>query len=116
MARSEFDAFIAKQFPNLYSSETLTPMRQAIRDVREAINDVVDSRLPEGKLPDGTSFRDSLKRQTLLYDAIENAAPKTPKVGSNSITRFEQAIKKHPIATGVGTAATVYAGAKKLGL
>ena len=100
-ARKSFDAFVNKQFPNLYSSDTLTPMRAAILDVRGAINDVIKSRLPKGMLPDGTSFADSLKQQSLLYDAIDNASAKAPKVGSNILTRAESAIRKHPIVAGV---------------
>lgn len=115
-ARQKFDAFVNKQFPNLYSSENLTPMRSAIRDIRGALNDTIDSRLPEGKLPDGTNFKDSLRKQSLLYDAIDNASLKTPKVGSNIVTRAEQTIKKHPIITTIGAGAGAYQVAKTLGL
>ena len=91
--RSEFDSFINQQFPNLYSSDTLTPMRKAVLDIRGAINKVVEDGLPDGKLPDGTDFRDSLKQQTLLYNAIDNTAPKVGKMGSNAITQW---IKANP--------------------
>lgn len=102
-ARRNFDSFIQKQFPNLYNSDTLTPMRSAIKDIRSALNNVIDSRLPDGKLPDGTSFKESLKKQSLLYDAIDNAAAKVDKVGSNKVSRF---VKAHPTAVKVGSALT----------
>lgn len=98
-ARRGFDQFVAKQFPNLYNSDTLTPMRSAISDIRGSINSVIESRLPDGKLPDGTSFRDSLKQQSLLYDAIDNASPKVGKPGTNVISQF---VKAHPTAAKVG--------------
>jgi hypothetical protein len=117
-ARKNFDAFIAKQFPNLYNSDTLTPMRSAIKDIRGALNDTIESRLPNGNLPDGTNFRDSLRKQSLLYDAIDNTASKVPKVGSNRVVQWAKA---HPTATkigltAIGTGAGIEAGKGMLGL
>lgn len=137
--RKDFDTFIDKQFPNLYSSEQLTPMKSAIKDVRNALNDVIDERLAGNINPKGeelgqtinrldrqyqanpspanlkalnsaktaykeaansqidklssTNFRAALKRQSLLYDAIDNTASKVPKVGSNVVKEFAKA---HP--------------------
>ncbi len=93
-ARKEFDGFIAQQFPNLYASDTLTPMRSAVRGIRGAMNDFIEEHLPEG-----SGFKESLKTQSRLLDAIENMAPKAVKeIGSTGVDRL---LKRHPIATGL---------------
>lgn len=114
-SRKEFDAFVDKQFPNMFEDTRLKPMNQAVKDIRNAVNSYIERRLPNGNLPDGTSFSQSLRQQNLLYDVKQNIAEKAPKVGSNIITRTEQAIKAHPIATGLGTAIAGYGALKKFG-
>jgi hypothetical protein len=46
-ARKEFDSYIGKAFPDLYSSERLTPMRSAVKDIRNALTDFTAEHLPE---------------------------------------------------------------------
>ena len=95
-ARQEFDAFIQKQFPDLYKSERLTPMRQAIKDIRQAITDFTAENLP-GEL----GLRESLLTQHQLIKAIENMSEKAvgeaTEIGSNVLTRIGD---KHPIIKG----------------
>lgn len=96
--RQELDNFIEKQFPNLYSSDTLTPMRQGIKDIRNAITDFTIEHLPQD-----VGMRESYTHQTRLFDAVENMAEKAAsgsqkEVGTNAIQR---AAKRHPTATKV---------------
>lgn len=81
--RQEFDNFVKKQFPNLYSSETLTPMRQAIKDIRNELNTFTAN-----NLPDGVGFRENLITQHQLLNAIENMAEKAvPEVGTSALSK-----------------------------
>lgn len=96
--RQELDSFIEKQFPNLYSSETLTPMRQAVKGIRNAITDFTINHLPSD-----VGMRESYMQQTHLFDAVENMSEKaasgaTKEVGTNAIQRAAAA---HPTATKV---------------
>lgn len=102
-ARIKFDQFVQKQFPNLYKDERLTPMRQAISDIRNAWNDVIAKGSPE--------YKNILKKENLLFNARESIAQKAPKVGeyAGKATRALNTIKQHPI----GAAAAAY-GADKL--
>lgn len=114
-ARKEFDKFVQQELPNIYSREQMTPFKKAILDTRNALNQMIEERLPEGKLPNGTSFRESLRKQSLLFDARENIAAKAPKLGeySNPIVKFA---KDHPYMTGAAEAAgalTIEKGLKK---
>lgn len=78
--RQGIDSLIDKEFPsNIYSKDT--PIGQYVRNFRQALNEEIASRLPDGTLPDGSTFKGELRRQSLLYDAIDNAAANGPKVG-----------------------------------
>lgn len=91
-ARKEFDQLVAKQFPNLYD-RTNAPMRDAITGIRGAMNDFIESHLPEG-----SGFKESLQQQSRLFKAIDNMSSKSVKeIGSNNFTRFA---KRHPKVTG----------------
>ncbi len=91
-ARKAFDAYVQKEFPNLYSSDTLTPMKSAIKNVRNAMNDFIEKNLPKDN-----SFKESLKKQSLYYDAIDNIASKAvPETRAGGLERGLKAIKKHP--------------------
>lgn len=100
--RQDIDDLINKEFPkNIYTKDT--PIGQYVRKFRQAINDHIESKIPEGKLPNGQSFRGELRRQNLLYNAIDNVAEKAPKVGESArpiLGRIRDFAKKHPIITG----------------
>lgn len=96
--RQDFDMFIKKQFPNLYNSDNLTPMRQAIKDIRNEMNEFTAENLPEE-----LGFRKSLITQHQLLNAIENMAEKASsgkakEIGTDVMDRF---ISKHPKVTGL---------------
>lgn len=112
--RQEFDQFVRKQFPNLYSSDTLTPMRQAIKDVRNAITDFTVKNLPEG-----AGLKESLLTQHQLITAIENMAEKASKgagkeIGTNAFERqgltkglFKEGLKLGANSIGLGAAVKI---------
>lgn len=90
--RQDFDALVRREFPNLYDRE-MTPTRQYIQNLREALNSYTAKKIPSGKLPDGTLFRDELRKQHYLIKAIDNIAEKSPKEGSTAFKRF---VKNNP--------------------
>jgi hypothetical protein len=91
-ARKDLDSYIEKVFPDLYSSERLTPMRSAVKDIRNALTDFTADHLP----PD-IGLRDSLTSQSHLLQAIENMAEKAAsgvktEVGTNVVERATSAV------------------------
>ncbi len=111
--RQAFDKEVEKQYPNLYNSEAMTPIKQAVMATRRAINDLIEAKLPNGTTLDGVPFKASLKKQSLLYDAIENTASKSAKIGSNILTRAAKTKVGKAVQYGLeGFGA--YEGAKKL--
>lgn len=112
-ARKEFDEYISKVFPDLYSSERLTPMRSAIKDIRNAMTDFTAEHLPED-----VGLRDSLTSQHHLMTAVENMSGKAAsgaakEVGTNVFDRATSALKNHPVIGGFGGVAA-YEAAKKV--
>lgn len=88
-ARKEFDAWLADRIPNLYRDQKLTPLRQALKEMRNAGNDYIESRLPAGH-----PFKGSLQKQSAMYRILENLSEKAvQEIGKTGIQAF---MKKHP--------------------
>lgn len=92
-ARKIFDDLVEKEIPNLYSA-TETPMKEAVKKIRREMNEFISDNLPEG-----TGFKESLARQSSMYDAIDGMASKAvEEVGTNIITRVA---KRNPVKAGL---------------
>jgi len=97
-ARQEFDGFIKQQFPNLYSSDTLTPMRQAVRDIRKGMTDFTAK-----NLPDNVKLRETLRNESNLIEVLENMAPKVvEELGTTAPSRFINSIPGAGLIKSVG--------------
>lgn len=115
-ARKEFDALVEQELPKLYDEGKPTPLGTSIIRTRSAINDFIESQLPKN-----LSFRNSLRKQSSMYDAIdalESRAGKEAGTSSNRITRkIRDIIKKNPkAAKAAGYAASGLGGAGLFGL
>lgn len=109
-SRKLFDDFVSREFPNLYSSDSLTPMRTAIKNIRQGMNQFIEDRLPSG-----SGFRKSLRLQNKLLNAVDNMSKKaasgyTKEIGTTRLQRFGQ---RHPVTSGLirHTAKTALEGA-----
>lgn len=95
-ARKEFDALVQKEYPNLWDKEN-APMRNAVKAIRDEMNNFI-----EENLPDNVSFKDSLHKQSLFYDAIDNMSEKAVEETKNSaFSRGWKAVKEHPVGAGL---------------
>lgn len=95
---SEFDALVKKQFPNLYKSDTLTPLRAGVKDMRETIKDFAVEKLPEG-----TGLKERMLEVHKMLNAMQSMSRKaglkaTGELGTDAISR---AGKRHPIIKGL---------------
>jgi hypothetical protein len=84
---------IAKQFrqsinnefgENIWNKDT--PIANYIKGLNTTLNNYAAAGLPNGLLPDGTSFLENMREQSLLFQAQDNI--KLPKVGSETSTNL----------------------------
>lgn len=110
-ARKEFDRLVEESFPKLYENGKPTPNYFAITRTRQAINDFIEKELPEG-----FGFKESLAKQSGMYNAINGMKTKL----TLPVSKLKGFMQKHPLATQVGLRAiegTAIGGAiKGLGL
>lgn len=111
----EFDGLVKKVYPNLYDKD-FSPVRSAVKVIRDAMNDTVDKALPD------TAYQATRKIQSKLITAIDNMAERAAsgpdkEIGTTVIERAGATITKHPVLSSVlGTLGTLGAvqEAKKL--
>lgn len=98
-ARKAFDKVIEQKFPKLLSNEVGDNVRKnAIKDVRRAMNDFIESKLPEG-----AQYKAELKRMTNMYDAVDNIATKSAgMLDKNLLQRAGNVLKNNPVIFGAG--------------
>lgn len=80
-ARKDFDATVKAQKAKIFDRDTYNSYSEAARDMRQAINNLIEKSIPDAK------FKASMKKQSLLFDAMDNIEPKAASEGSNIITR-----------------------------
>jgi hypothetical protein len=97
-ARKNFDKIIEQKFPGLLSNPIGDSAKQnAVRDVRRAVNQFIADKLPEGN-----EFKNALKNQNLMYDAIENISKKTASaVDASIVQKAMKALRQNPLVAGV---------------
>lgn len=111
-ARKKFDAWLIDEYPNLFSDQRLSPLKRSFKNIRNGVNEFIAKKIPN------IAYKDSLKKQSLLYEARDNLSERAVKEGQSKI---KQMIKNHPVATKVGGAIAggvvgggVFSGARAL--
>lgn len=87
-ARKEFDSFVNAEIPNLYTSDTMSPLKVAITKLRKIPNDWLNEKVWWDVV------KGSLSKQSKLLDIIDNLSTKAEWEGSTSLQRW---IKKNPL-------------------
>lgn len=99
-ARKDFDGWVESEFGDLHGTEKNSAIKSLVKGVRNAANDFIGE-----NLPDGFGYQESLDKQSLLYDALDNVSEKAARgaptkqgeVGSNILDRHPKttdAVKK----------------------
>lgn len=112
-ARKNFDSWIEKEIPKIWDDPKMSGLNKALKDMRMGANDFIASKLPTGNV-----FKESLQKQSLMFDALYNIATKNYKeVGTNVIQRT---LQKNPtlkagLKYGAGGVGLGWVGSKVLG-
>lgn len=81
-ARKALDAWMRSIKGNAFDPKTENAVSIALRAVRQGANDLIE------QTADDVAVREMLRRQSLLYDAVENIAPKAAKEGDSKYARL----------------------------
>jgi hypothetical protein len=81
-ARKDFDSLVEDQLGKAaFGSDGQTAVKVAVKAIRQGMNDFTAAKAPN------IGVKESLKKQSLLYDAMDNLAPKAGKESSTNIGR-----------------------------
>lgn len=96
-ARKNFDALVRESRPKAFDPAVENSISAAVREVRQSINDLIDSKVTD------VAVKDSLRKQSNLFRAVENIGPKAADEAGNSILRLFQRVGR---ATDMGKSLT----------
>lgn len=86
-ARKDLDSWMRSIKGNAFDPKTENAVSIALRAVRQGANDLIE------QTAEDVAVRQMLRRQSLLFDAVENIAPKAAKEGD---TGFARLLKEYP--------------------
>lgn len=86
-ARKQYDIWVKAQKPNAFGDK-LDAFNLANREIRKAMNDLLEEKAPQLKV------KDSLHKQSALFNAMENLTPKAAQEADTAIGRTMQNIGK----------------------
>ena len=114
-ARQQLDRWVKDQKGDrkAFNSPELTPLNEAVKVVRNALNESIEASAP------ATNVRGRLRQQSQLLGAMDNLADLTAAEAAGVVGRVMQGLKSgtglHVSATPIGVAATAGLGASILG-
>jgi hypothetical protein len=83
--RKDFDAWVeAQKGSAVFDPAKESALSVSTRSIRRAINNFLDEKAPNA------GVKDSLRKQSALYDAMDNIAPKAAKEADSAMGRFFQ--------------------------
>lgn len=85
-ARKEFDALVRESKRGAFDPNQENAISAAVREVRQSVNDLIDSRVTD------VAVKDSLRKQSNLFRAIDNIAPKAADEAGNAALRLFQKV------------------------
>jgi len=116
--RQNFDQYIKDNYGQNFfdKGRYADPWHQYVYSLRDSMNDMAQYKLPDGKLPDGTSLRDALVEQSNLINAKEAMAQKFSQDFPEGTTITSRFLKAHPTLRRVGWRVGMSIGVGALGL
>jgi hypothetical protein len=109
-ARKDFDSWVKSQKGvGVFDPQRESAVTTAVQGIRQAVNDLVDSKVPD------VGFKQSLQKQSSLYRAMDNIETKGGLEAPNAVKRFAEKssnlipgkgiMGKGAVALGAGSAA-----------
>ena len=83
-ARKELDAWVKSQKSGVFDAKNESAVSIALREVRESANDLVAKKVPN------IGVKESLRKQSNLYRALDNVGAKAAQEANNALSRTWQ--------------------------
>lgn len=83
-SRKELDKFIASQRSGIFDPAQESALSTAVREIRQTTNNFIDDRVAN------VAVKDSLKKQSNLFRAMDNITPKAADEANNAVMRLIQ--------------------------
>lgn len=82
---SDFDSMVKRQYPSLYKSDRMSPLRSIVREFRETTKQFAEDSIPD------LNLKEQMRQVHLLLDSAENVARrgftgKTNEIGKDILT------------------------------
>lgn len=87
-SRKQLDAWVKKQSTRAFDPKTENALSVSLGEIRQSMNDIISNSVPN------IAVKESLKKQTNLFRAIDNIAPKAAKEAQTAIGRMAASISK----------------------
>lgn len=94
-ARKDFDSWVKRlKGDGIFTAQRDNPNSVAVSKIRSSVNDFIESQVPD------EGYKKSLRKQNLLYKAMENMDDKAAVEGKNIVSRTVQKIAPHKESMG----------------
>lgn len=93
-----FDKYVKQNYGENFfgKGRNADPFHSYVFSLRDGLNDWAASKLPEGELPSGESYRDARLRQYNLINAKDEMTAKLTREYPEEVTKFQRIMKAHP--------------------
>lgn len=85
-SRRQFDAWVKSQRPKVFDPATESALSTAVRESRQTMNDLIATHAP------GVAVKNSLNKQSALFNAVENIGPKAAQEAETAVGRLMQRV------------------------
>lgn len=85
-SRRQFDAWVKSQRPKVFDPATESALSTAVRESRQTMNDLIATHAP------GVAVKNSLSKQSALFNAVENIGPKAAEEAATAVGRLMQRV------------------------
>lgn len=87
-SRKQLDAWVKKQSTRAFDPKTENALSVSLGEIRQSMNDIISNSVPN------IAVKESLKKQTNLFRAIDNIGPKAAKEAQTAVGRMAASISK----------------------
>jgi hypothetical protein len=116
--RQNLDNYIEQNYGKNFfdKGRNADPWHQYVYAIRDELSNFAADKLPEGKLPSGVSYRDSLLNIHNLINGQDEMAAKFVREYPQGLSRFDKILKSHPMINKLGTRGIMRIAAAAVGI